>query len=566
MAAETEPAALLKTLRQERPRTILTKARLAEIKQLITTDADAKRALASLKARGEKILTEAPVKHELIGPRLLTQSRNCLHRVTTCSMLFLLTDDKRFLDRAALEMTTAAAFPDWNPSHFLDTAEMTAALGFGYDWLYPHLTDAQRKTIRDAIIKHGLNEGMLCYEGKAKYGWWTRATHNWAQVCNGGLAVGALAIANDEPELAQKILQHGLKVVRGAYAHWDKDGAWDEGPGYWGYTTQYTAYHMAVLETALGSDFDLPKDNGLHNAGQFRMHFVGPTGKTFNFADAGEGAGTPSQMFYLAQRFNRPEYAWHHRQERLDSAFDLIWFDPRGKSPDDMKVPTDMLFREANVAFMRSSWSDPKTTWLGIKGGDNGANHSHLDLGTFVLDAKGLRWAIDLGTDNYNLPGYFGKERWTYYRLNTHGQNTLVINGENQPPKAKAKIKKFEVVEQGATAWIDLIEAYPMCEQVTRRIDRNGASITMSDDIIAAKPIDVVWQMHTTAKIAIEGKVATLTLGDQKLTVELRQETEGVAFDVASAEQQPPQNVNKGIQKLLVRAKGNEVRYTLDFR
>lgn len=565
MAADTEPANLLKTLRQERPRTILTKARLAEIKQLITTDADAKRAFESLKARGEKILKDDPIKHELIGPRLLTQSRNCLHRVTTCSMLFLLTDDKRFLDRAVLEMTTAAAFPDWNPSHFLDTAEMTAALGFGYDWLYPHLTEAQRKTIREAIVQHGLNEGMLCYEGKAKYGWWTKATHNWAQVCNGGLAVGALAIAKEEPELAEKILQNGLKVVRGAYAHWDKDGAWDEGPGYWGYTTQYTAYHMAVLETALGSDFDLPDGNGLHNAGQFRMHFIGPTGKTFNFADATESAGTPSQMFYLAKRFNRPEYAWHHRQERLDSAFDLIWFDPRGKSPDDMKIPTDMLFREANVAFMRSSWADPKATWLGIKGGDNGANHSHLDLGCFVLDAKGQRWAIDLGTDNYNLPGYFGKERWTYYRLNTNGQNTLVINGENQLPKAKAAVTQFDAGAKPA-ATIDLSAAYPMCEKVIRRATRDGTTITLTDEITAKKSVDVLWQMHTLAQITIKGNVATLTQGGQTLTVTLANATPGAAFETASAEQQAPQNPNKGINKLLVRAKGETVRYTLDFR
>ena len=31
-------------------------------------------------------------------------------------------------------MLTAARFEDWNPSHFLDVAEMTFALAIGYDW------------------------------------------------------------------------------------------------------------------------------------------------------------------------------------------------------------------------------------------------------------------------------------------------------------------------------------------------------------------------------------------------------------------------------------------------
>ena len=60
---------------------------------------------------------------------------------------------------------------------------------------------------------------------------------------------------------------------------------------------------------------------------------------------------------------------------------------------------------------MRSDWLDPSAMFVGIKAGTNRVNHSHLDLGTFVLDALGQRWAVDLGGDNYNLPGYFGNKR-----------------------------------------------------------------------------------------------------------------------------------------------------------
>lgn len=68
--------------------------------------------------------------------------------------------------------------------------------------------------------------------------------------------------------------------------------------------------------------------------------------------------------------------------------------------------PLDRWFRGVDVVSMRGSWS-ANTTFVACKGGDNRSNHAHLDLGTFVMDALGVRWACDLGSDAYTLPGYF---------------------------------------------------------------------------------------------------------------------------------------------------------------
>ena len=56
-----------------------------------------------------------------------------------------------------------AAFPDFNPRHFLDTAEMTHALAIAYDWLYDQWSESQRATIRKAIVELGLKPGMRVY-------------------------------------------------------------------------------------------------------------------------------------------------------------------------------------------------------------------------------------------------------------------------------------------------------------------------------------------------------------------------------------------------------------------
>ena len=53
-------------------------------------------------------------------------------------------------------MLAVARFSDWNPSHFLDTGEMTFALAVGYDWLYDQLGEASRAEIRKAIVEKGV--------------------------------------------------------------------------------------------------------------------------------------------------------------------------------------------------------------------------------------------------------------------------------------------------------------------------------------------------------------------------------------------------------------------------
>ena len=54
-------------------------------------------------------------------------------------------------------MLSAARFEDWNPTHFLDVAEMTFALAIGYDWLHAQLEDAARNEIAAAIIQKGVS-------------------------------------------------------------------------------------------------------------------------------------------------------------------------------------------------------------------------------------------------------------------------------------------------------------------------------------------------------------------------------------------------------------------------
>ncbi|MEY4660164.1 MAG: hypothetical protein RLZZ42_116, partial [Bacteroidota bacterium] len=85
----------------------------------------------------ERLLSIEPVKRIQIGRRLLDKSREALRRIFMLSYAWRTTKDDRFFVRAEKELLDISAFSDWNPSHFLDVAEMTMAAAIGYDWLYP---------------------------------------------------------------------------------------------------------------------------------------------------------------------------------------------------------------------------------------------------------------------------------------------------------------------------------------------------------------------------------------------------------------------------------------------
>ena len=527
-----DPNAPLATLRKEHPRLIATSERFDELREQIRRDEVLGFWHGDLKRNAERIIRSAPSKYEIPdGKRLLSTSRRVLDRVYTLALLYRLDGDARYVDRAWKELEAAAQFKDWNPSHFLDTAEMTHAFAIGYDWLFDRWTDGQRAVLRGAMIEKGLKPALDCYRGKARFGWWVRSQHNWNQVCNGGIVIGALAIADEEPDVSREILTEALESLPLAMQHFAPDGAWAEGLGYWRYATQYNVAVLAAMDSALGTDFGLSETPGFARAADFPIALAGASQKTFNFADASASTVRAPQLFWFARKFDLPTAAAYQRAVARPEPLDLVWYVPADRKCAPV-WQRDHYFRTAEVVTMRSEADDSNALFVAAKGGDNRVNHGHLDLGTFVLDALGQRWLLDLGADNYNLPGYFGSRRWDYYRLRAEAHNTLVINpsdGPDQDPSAKAKVVRFTGggSTESPSAAIDLTAAYAAH---AKRVERTIAlerrrEVVLVDRIECKKPADVWSFLHTMAdvRLADDARSATLLLEDARLTIALEE-------------------------------------------
>lgn len=555
---------VLKTLDKSHPRLMLKDKDLQHLKELYIKDEVLQKCVKDVLEEAEDCAGKSMLTYRKIGPRLLHVSRECLHRIYALGLAYRWKGEEKYADKAIDNMLTVCAFDDWNPSHFLDTAEMSHAVGLGYDWLYSYMDAGTREKIKDGLIKNGLEPGLTAYKKSG----WVRSEHNWNQVCNGGLLVGSLAIAESDPQYAEQIVAAAVQSLPRAIKTYGPDGAWGEGPGYWSYATHYTAYGLAALESALGNDFGLLQIEGLAEAGDFPIYTAGPTGHYLNMADVGEKSSrrTLPCLFWLGRTFDKPFYANDERAilaKHRASPQHVVWFmpEPGGKPP---AKDLDRYFRgPVEVAVFRSSWDDPEALWVGVKAGYNQVNHGHLDLGNFELDALGVRWVRDLGADNYNLPGYWdskrGGKRWSYYRLNSKSHSVPLLGGEDQDPMAKSKFIKFEskqIHAFAAFALVDLTSAYnKFANKVTRGIAMidGREAVLVQDEFEIKEPCELVWAITTDAEISLKKEwIARLTIDGKELVAKVLSPYHA-PFTIESAEQKSPEKTNKGVKRLILR-------------
>lgn len=555
-----DPATVLDTLRAGHPRLMLTDERLTQLRTDVESDQTLMRYATQVKEQADATLSKPMLEHKLVGPRLLSVSRDCLARIYPLALAYRWTHDEKYAKAAEANLLTVCAFPDWNPFHFLDTAEMSHAVAIGYDWLFDYLSEESRATIKTALIEKGLKPGIMVYESGRG---WPTSDFNWNQVCNGGMIIGALAIAETDPDYARAILPRAVASLPTALHTYDPDGAWMEGPSYWHYATRYTAYGLCALDTALGDDFGLTDMPGLRVTGLFPTYTTGPMGLLLNYADSGERSRRRPMpcMFWLAATYDNATIADTEHAVLRDAEADalhVVWYvPPSGKSAS---WDLDRYFKSpVDIIVMRSAWDDPNALFIGVKGGYNQVNHGHLDLGNFELDALGIRWARDLGSDDYNLPGYWDKrkggKRWQYYRLNSASHNLVTINGQDQDANAVAKVLEFESTPEAARVSMDLTTAYPdFASHATRTVgltnDRRAVIVHDTFNLVA--PADIAWGMTTDAAIETNGSTATLTQDGKQLIATVL-EPEGAAFTVESAERPEPERRNEGVRRLVVR-------------
>ena len=195
----------------------------------------------------------------------------------------------------------------------------------------------------------------------------------------------------------------------------------------------------------------------------------------------------------------------------------MLWND--GAKMNTITVPKNLVWvghGRTPVALMRTSWTDTSAIFVGMKGGSASVNHAHMDIGSFVMDAEGVRWAMDFGAQNYeSLESkglqIFGRtqdaQRWTVFRYTNQVHNTLTVNDQHQLVKGYAPITGYSSAPSFLNATADLSEIY-----------KGSLSKALRGIAVVDKKYVVVRDEMETADMAATIRWTMLTPADAKIT------------------------------------------------
>lgn len=552
------------------PRLMITPQIKARVAELIKTDPWAKAFFQRITLGAYAVNSLPLIQRKLVGnkrKRMLGTSYAAMRNIVTLCMSNMFKPDSDLRQRAIDEMLAIAQFEDWHPSHFLDTAEMTFAMGFGYDWLYHDMTDEQRTTIRNAIIELGL-KAALTHKGGLS------ASNNWNQVRHSSLTAGALAIYEDAPELAEQILNQAHDNYKRALEAYDGDGVYPEGPTYWGYGTGFSVLMAACLNSTAGNDWGILQWPGFAQSFDYVVQVTAPTRKLFNFADSSLGPMTMPMHMWAGSMLNRPDFIEQSKislqgyLSKVDThhfrliPFALLWYKP----VDQFKQTTPNTCYvgrgdKVQVAILRSDFKDRNASFIGIKGGNIRVNHGHMDIGSFIVESDGVRWCDDLGAEReiYDRKDSWGTQqnshRWTFFRVNNFSHNTLTLGGKIQQVNGMNPVIASAKTNAMQCAVLDMSSAYKgQAAQVHRGIALLAdKSMIVQDDYAGLVPSEkLLWNMTTKARIKLsdDGTIANLEYGKRTLHVIILSPA-AATFTIRDAK--PPleiENQNKGYQRL----------------
>jgi hypothetical protein len=490
----------------------------------------------------DELLTKPDLKYKKNGKRLLDVSRESFRRIFFLSYSYRLTGDEKYAKRAEKEMLTVCSFSDWNPSHFLDVAEMTMGVSIGYDWTYNYLSESSRKKISDAILNNGLKPSF-----ETKDMWWLNSEGNWNQVCNAGMLFGAIAIRDKQPEISKTIIDRSLSSVLKAMSVYEPDGTFPEGFMYWGYGTTLNVMLISAIEKLTGKDlFPINKMPGFIKSASYMLNMVGPTGKSFNFSDCNSVVSLSPAIFWMANKSHDMGLLWNEKKyirvENNELKTDrflpaaIIW--GAGLDFNKTETPSSNFWigqGKTPVCLMRSSWMDNNAVFVGFKLGSPFTGHAHMDVGSFVMEANGVRWASDFGMQNYNSLESKGvdlwnekqvSQRWKVFRISLFAHNTLSFNDSDQCVNGAAKFDDFSDKPNNMWATSNISSLYAdQVKAVKRTVSLVGNSfVTIKDEIETLNKLtNVRWTMLTEdePKLLPNQNAIELTKDDKKLLIKI---------------------------------------------
>lgn len=277
------------------------------------------------------------------------------------------------------------------------------------------------------------------------------------------------------------------------------DGGCDEGAGYWNMAGGALLDCLQLLEAATDGQMTFWQEPKVQNILRFPLSAEIGDGWFINFADCDARPQLSGERLqYAGEKLRDPSLfalGCRHRGALSGQLSDTPHFIRLLRmlfhAPDAQPDPSekrDVWLPDLQVRIVRR---DGLT--LCCKGGHNGENHNHNDVGSFMLYADGLPEIVDAGNMVYTAKT-FSSQRYTLWNVRAAYHNLPLIGDHEQQPGREFAAADVQYLPEGMA--LELKGAYAReagIRALRRRLTLTDAGCEIADSVRLDAPQPVVW-------------------------------------------------------------------------
>jgi len=364
------------------------------------------------------------------------------------------------------------------------------------DGISPQIVSRMRQEVESRLI-----EPFLIRDDY----WWMGVTrqdlNNWTPWILSNVLICLFYWVEDRERLALGIYRV-IQMLDRYLGCLPDDGALDEGVAYWNMVGASVLDCLELLHYATGGWVDVFAEPKIRAIASFPLlaHIAGPY--FLNFADCDAQPKLDGERICSFARHLGDEAlmalgksimalhpsSWSEDTPQMSRVLDRLLSNAPQSAQTGQPIDQDIVTLPS-IAL----WAGRRgRLYAAIKGGHNGENHNHNDLGSFICYIDGQPAVIDVGNATYTART-FSDERYTLFNTRSANHNVPLIGAFEQSQGKEHYARTLHMDDRGAK--YSLEEAYPKAAGLlafTREAKLDDA-LLITDEITLSRPLPITW-------------------------------------------------------------------------
>ncbi len=371
---------------------------------------------------------------------------------------------------------------------------------------------------------------------------WLKYRNNWVSVCLAGVTGAALAVIESPEErgfFVRAAMEHSWTFLES----YTEDGYCSEGVGYWNYGFGHYVLLAGIIHRATSGRIDLLARSSVPAAAAYAARIEMAPGISPAFADTTPGTRPEARLMnFVNRRFGfglSPLPAEDSDTKYLFAdlfyRFDAVRYGEISAKTSPLPIGLRSWFPQGGVLIARPAPDSGCRLAVALKGGHNGEQHNHNDVGSYVVLVGKRAVLLDPGQE-VRSGRTFSARRYESNLLNSYGHAVPRVADMLQKTglQARAVTLKAELSDAREVYAMDIRSAYavPALQSLVRTFifDRTGVgSLTVRDEGVATSPVTFETALITLGTWRQSGpRTLRVEDGDEAVAVEV--DTGGVPF------------------------------------